>query len=89
MARRVSSLRRTNLVGIGGRADVPRASRAYQGDTNDPIADKGRIEIPQRSSLLHIVCRHGRGRHSAPLDSEQFSSAPRTSRPLCGRLRLR
>src|SRR5215831_8233851 len=51
-------------------------------------------EIPQCSGLLaHSVCYRlewqCRPVDSTHLDSEQFRSIPRTSRPLCGRLTCR
>jgi hypothetical protein len=38
MAQRDSSLRRTDLVAIGGEADMPRASEAGRSDEIDPSA---------------------------------------------------
>ena len=45
---------------------------------------------------VHLVPHRGGARNTGrrlairgPLDSQRFSSAPRTCRPLCGRLRLR
>ena len=61
----------------------------------DPDSDIGRIEIPQCSDLLldhRVQCFRWEAQErasSAPLNSEQFRSAPRNCQPFCGRLSVR
>jgi putative tryptophan/tyrosine transport system substrate-binding protein len=77
---------------FGSEADMPRPQAAYRSDATDPKRTKAGLKFRSAGSPASVSCvifrKHGR-RQAAHLDSEQFRSAPRTCRSLCGRLSVR
>jgi hypothetical protein len=88
-AARVVALPRTIMTAIGGKADMHGRGASTISVAFDPERTKAGLKSRSAAATSRIVCRYGRGRHSARLDSEQFRWSPRTWRPLCGSLSMR